>query len=70
MSTLTSLPEYIPVPSLLVGVITSAVVGFFKDLTQIIQIVLQVGMWATPILWDISMLTDQIKPLFKLQYKW
>ncbi|MFI3236960.1 MAG: ABC transporter permease [Lachnospiraceae bacterium] len=35
--------------------ITSAIVVFFRDLTQIISIALQLGMWATPILWDISM---------------
>ncbi|MCL2252857.1 MAG: ABC transporter permease [Lachnospiraceae bacterium] len=46
--------------------LTSAIVVFFKDLTQIIAIVLQVGMWATPILWDISMVPDQLKPIFKL----
>ncbi len=34
---------------------TSAIVVFFRDLTQIIGIALQLGMWATPILWDISM---------------
>lgn len=45
---------------------TCAIVVFFRDLQQIINIVLQIGMWATPILWDISMLTDQMKPLFKL----
>ena len=39
---------------------------FFRDLQQIIGIVLQIGMWATPILWDISVLTDQMKPFFKL----
>lgn len=33
---------------------TSAIVVFFKDLTQIILILLQIGMWATPILWDIN----------------
>jgi len=32
---------------------TCAIVVFFKDLTQIIGIALQIGMWATPILWDI-----------------
>lgn len=32
---------------------TCAVVVFFKDLAQIISIALQIGMWATPILWDI-----------------
>ena len=33
---------------------TCAVVVFFKDLSQIIGIGLQIGMWATPILWDID----------------
>lgn len=33
---------------------TCAVVVFFKDLAQIINIALQIGMWATPILWDIN----------------
>ncbi len=33
---------------------TCAVVVFFKDLTQIINILLQIGIWATPILWDIN----------------
>jgi teichoic acid transport system permease protein len=35
---------------------TCAVVVFFKDLSQIISIALQIGMWATPILWDIDTL--------------
>lgn len=33
---------------------TSAVVVFFRDLTQIVNIVLQIGMWMTPIMWNIS----------------
>lgn len=33
---------------------TCAVAVFFKDITQIISIFLQVGMWATPILWNLS----------------
>lgn len=37
---------------------TCAVVVFFKDLAQIINIALQIGMWATPILWDINTLTN------------
>lgn len=45
---------------------TCALVVFVRDLQQIISIVLQIGMWATPILWDISMLTDNMKSLFKL----
>ena len=31
---------------------TSAMVIFFKDLAQIIVIIVQVGLWLTPILWD------------------
>lgn len=39
---------------------TCSVVVFFKDLTQIINIVLQIGIWATPILWNID----------SVSYKW
>lgn len=39
---------------------TSSIVIFFRDLGQIINIVLQVGMWATPILWDINMVNDPL----------
>lgn len=45
-----------------------AIVVFFRDLTQIINILLQVGMWATPILWDISMLKDEWEP-FRIIFK-
>lgn len=44
-----------------------AIVVFFRDLGQIINIILQVGMWATPILWDINMIKDErLLVLFKL----
>ena len=33
---------------------TCAIVVFFRDLAQIINILLQVGMWATPILWNMD----------------
>lgn len=47
---------------------TSAIVIFFRDLTQIINILLQVGMWLTPIMWDLTMLDSYplLKSLFKL----
>lgn len=45
---------------------TCAIVVFFKDLTQIIQIILQVGMWATPILWDLTYLPEKYRIFFKL----
>lgn len=35
---------------------TCAVVIFFRDLTQIINIVLQVGIWMTPIMWNIDIM--------------
>ena len=45
---------------------TSAVVVFFKDLTQIIQIALQIGMWATPILWNVGKLGPTAQFIIKL----
>ena len=45
---------------------TSAIVIFFRDLAQIIAILLQIGMWATPILWDLNILSDQWRFLFSL----
>lgn len=47
---------------------TSAIVVFFRDLTQIISIVLQVGVWMTPIMWDFNMLANYpaLQALFKL----
>ncbi len=46
---------------------TCAIVVFFKDLSQIINIALQIGMWATPILWDIQSLGDSwVVPVLKL----
>ena len=45
---------------------TSAIVIFFRDLTQIISIFLQVGVWLTPIMWDINMLSSHrdLEPCF------
>lgn len=37
-----------------ISYLTSAIVVFFKDLNQIISIVLQVGVWMTPIMWNIN----------------
>ena len=34
--------------------LTSAAVVFFRDLSQIINIGLQVGVWVTPIMWDFN----------------
>ena len=45
---------------------TSAIIPFFKDLGQIIMIILQVGMWATPIVWPANMLPPKLAWFFKL----
>ena len=46
---------------------TCAVCVFFRDLTQIIMILLQIGMWATPIMWDINSLHNQtLKTILKI----
>ena len=36
---------------------TSAIVVFFRDLAQVVGILLQVGVWVTPIMWDINTMT-------------
>lgn len=40
----------------LVGLVyaTSAIVVFFKDLSQIVALLVQIGTWATPIMWNID----------------
>lgn len=45
---------------------TCAVVVFFRDLTQIISIGLQIGMWATPILWKLEDLEPKLGELVNL----
>ena len=47
---------------------TSAIVVFFRDLTQIIGIFLQIGIWMTPIMWDFNMLAPYplLMKIFKL----
>jgi teichoic acid transport system permease protein len=46
--------------------LTCAVVVFFRDLGQIINIMLQVGMWATPILWNINAISPKWAVIMKL----
>lgn len=44
---------------------TCAVAVLFKDITQIINIILQVGIWATPIMWNV----DSLDPVWKIVFK-
>ena len=47
--------------------VTASIVVFFRDLTQIIGILLQVLVWATPIMWNIDMLSPgPVKTLLQL----
>lgn len=45
---------------------TSAIVLFFRDLGQIINILLQIGMWATPIMWSYTIVPEKYQWIVKL----
>lgn len=53
---------------LLTGLIylTSAINVFIKDVSQIVNIVLQLGFWVTPIMWDITIMPEALHGLLKL----
>lgn len=51
---------------LALGLFTSSVVVFFRDLGQIVQIFLQIGVWMTPIMWNIDMISPKWHLLFQL----
>ncbi|WFA22445.1 ABC transporter permease [Paenibacillus mucilaginosus] len=46
--------------------ITSALIVFLKDVGQILNLVLQFGMWLTPILWSYQMIPQSYQWLLKL----
>lgn len=51
------------------GYLTCSLLPFFKDMGQIINLILMVGMWACPIMWDMNILTEDqafLKVLIKL----
>ena len=45
---------------------TSSIILFFRDLSQLIGILLQIGMWMTPIMWSYTILPDKLKWFAKL----
>ena len=45
---------------------TCAIVIFFRDLSQIIAIFLQIGVWTIPIMWNIEIAPENIRWLFKI----
>ena len=46
--------------------ITSSIVIFFRDLSQIVNIMLQFGMWLTPIMYSIGILPPKFRAIMKL----
>lgn len=51
---------------LAVSYTTCSVVIYFRDLQQIISIGMQVGMWATPVLWNINTFGEKVQMLVKI----
>lgn len=49
-----------------ITLITSSIVVFFRDLNQIISVVLLIGMWGTPIAWTLNGFPESIHKFFKL----
>lgn len=49
------------------GYINAAIQVFFRDLSQIVNIILQVGVWATPIMWNMDSMIISDKVLFILK---
>lgn len=52
--------------TLALGFLTAAINVFFKDMGQLLGIILQFGMWLTPIMWDYHTLPTFLKVLFKI----
>jgi teichoic acid transport system permease protein len=46
--------------------LTSAIAVFFRDIMQIISIILQVGIWMTPIMWDVATIPARWRWVFRL----
>jgi len=46
--------------------LTSSIVIFFKDIGQLVAIVIQFGFWLTPIFWNLSMVPQKYQYVLKL----
>ncbi|KZL90190.1 ABC transporter permease [Clostridium magnum] len=56
----------IVVLALAISFITSTIAPFFRDITQIVNIVLQFGMWLTPIMWSYKMIPKNMEGIFRI----
>ena len=52
--------------SLALARIAAAVQPFFKDMSMAVEILLMVGIWACPIMWDLGILPEHVQVFFKL----
>ena len=46
--------------------VTASVTPYFKDMTQLINVVTQLGMWLTPIMWDEGFWPEWVMNIFRL----
>ena len=46
--------------------VTASVTPYFKDMTQLINVVTQLGMWLTPIMWDDGFWPEWVMNIFRL----
>jgi ABC-type polysaccharide/polyol phosphate export permease len=47
------------------GLIGAVIQVFFKDFQGMLSIFLQIGLWATPILWEVGILPDKFLPMVR-----
>ena len=52
--------------ALAIGWLVAALNVFSRDIARLTGVLLQVGMWATPILWDIKILPEPVRTIFSL----
>lgn len=48
------------------GWLTAALNVFARDVAQAVQLVLQIAFWATPIIWDLSIMPEKLHPYIRL----
>ncbi|MCI8824635.1 MAG: ABC transporter permease [Lachnospiraceae bacterium] len=49
-----------------ISYLTCAITPFFKDFGQIVNIVTQIGMWMTPIMWSENMIEEKFRWILKI----
>ncbi len=52
--------------SIAVGYFTCSLLPFLKDMSQIVNLVLMVAMWACPIMWDLNIISDELDIIRKI----